>query len=67
MKTERQWFIKSFTDEEKRYLVHATFTCDCPDYKFRGAKDGSPCKHLEEILKYIEKHRLIIAKPSSPS
>lgn len=30
-----------------------SLTCSCPDYRFRKAKVGGICKHIQEVLEII--------------
>ena len=50
------FLVQSASKPETRYITDlASMTCDCPDWTFRGAVNGLPCKHL--MAAWLSAHR----------
>jgi hypothetical protein len=50
------FLVQSATKPDRRYITDlASMTCDCPDWTFRGAVNGLPCKHL--MAAWLSAHR----------
>ena len=41
-------------------------SCDCPDYRFRHAGRGTPCKHLEALMRLGVIGRPVVAVARRP-
>jgi predicted nucleic acid-binding Zn finger protein len=49
-------FLVQSASKPKQYIVDLERrTCDCPDWTFRGAVNGIPCKHI--MAAYLAAHR----------
>jgi len=47
---EGRYEVKGFTVTLSEFGVRSAVACDCPDFKYRGAKFGFPCKHIWAVL-----------------
>ncbi len=56
MVSEEEFLVPSQTDANKKYKVsnHAMWSCDCPDFQTRGAKNGVLCKHIQSIKVWLK-------------
>jgi predicted nucleic acid-binding Zn finger protein len=53
-----RYLVESALSKGKYYEVDPDLEhpfCTCPNFIFRGVKTGRPCKHIEEVRKYLKK------------
>ena len=54
---QMQYGVRSKTSGEKAYTVRVNEagdgSCTCPDFKYRHAEDGMPCKHMQSVLSHL--------------